>query len=246
MNKRKVVIFVEGQTEQQFLRDVLLQWYGFDADRLGIQCHKLHSTDEFSVPFDYGTMDSESFYRIVDASGEGTVLPAIRKNAERYAKLGYEAVIGLRDMFCDAYHSEAKDRKIHSDINEKMIRLTTEQLPQNFDICHVHFAIMEIETWMLSMPELLMRIDDRLTLEYVLSQLGIDLNADLEKSLYHPAQTMKDVLKLVGREYDKHTADTSSVTSQIQKEDCIALMKPDKCEAFRNFMQLILSADIDK
>lgn len=243
MNKRKVVIFVEGQTEQQFLRDVLLQWYEFDADHLGIQCHKLHSTSEFSVPFDYGTMDSETFYRIVDTSGEGNVLPAIRKNAERYASLGYEAVIGLRDMFCDAYHSAAQNRKIHSDINEKMIRLTSEQLPKGFDICYIRFAIMEIETWMLSMPELLLRIDSRLTAEYILCELGVDLNADLEKTLYHPAQTMKDVLKLVGREYNKHTAETSAVTSLIQKDACISLMQSDKCEAFRNFMQLILSTD---
>ena len=75
----------------------------------------------------------------------------------------------------------------------------------------------------------------------ILLQLGVDFNADLEKTLYHPVQTMREVLNLVGKEYNKHTADTSAITSQIQKEDCRALMNSGKCEAFKSFMQLVFS-----
>lgn len=244
MNKRKIVIFVEGQTEQQFIRDVLYVWYGYDTNRVGIFCHQLRSSNLYSVPFDVGSEESESFYRIVDACGEGTVLSAIRKNANRYANLGYEAVIGLRDMFCDAYHSVAKDRCIHIEINEKMIQLTKAQLPQDSKISHICFAIMEIETWILSMPELLQRIDERFTAENVLQKFNVNISADLEQTLYHPAQTVTDLLRWAGKNYDKHKDEISSITSQIQKTDCISLLNSGRCKAFNSFMTLVLKDDL--
>ena len=36
MNKRRLAVFVEGQTELVFVREFLKQWYGYDASVIGL------------------------------------------------------------------------------------------------------------------------------------------------------------------------------------------------------------------
>jgi hypothetical protein len=39
MNRRKVAVFVEGQTELVFVRELLAKWFGYDADVIGFECY---------------------------------------------------------------------------------------------------------------------------------------------------------------------------------------------------------------
>lgn len=50
MSKRKVAVFVEGQTELVFVRDFLRNWYAYDERVLGFDCVTLFRDDMRSVP----------------------------------------------------------------------------------------------------------------------------------------------------------------------------------------------------
>ena len=246
MNKRKVAVIVEGQTELFFVRDLLYLWYGYDANRVGIACHQLRGEKENIVPFSIGSLDdSEVFYRIIDVGGDGSVVSAIkRKYAQMYANLNYDLLIGLRDMFSAKYHSLAKGRHIDRSVNESMIAMHNAQLPTDIAICSIKFAIMETEAWMLAMPGLLTRIDQRLTYGYIKHSLGCDLSEDIEQTIYHPASLFERILGLVGKKYDKDSEMVSTITAQIDKQECLNLYNSNRCYSFHDFLLTLLGSDI--
>ena len=57
----------------------------------------------------------------------------------------------------------------------------------NGDKVVFHFAIMEVEAWLLGMHDYLLSVDKRLTGDYIKESTGIDLDADPEKTIVHPA-----------------------------------------------------------
>lgn len=246
MSKRKVAVIVEGQTEQFFVRDLLYLWYGYDANKVGIACHQLRGEKENIVPFSIGSLDdSEVFYRIIDVGGDGSVVSAIkRKYAQMYANLNYNLVVGLRDMFSAKYHSLAKGRHIDRLVNEQMIAMHNAQLPTDIAICSIKFAIMETETWMLAMPALLTRIDSRLTYDFIYKSLGYDLSVDIEQSIYHPASLFEQILGLVGKRYDKDSEMVSTITAQLNKQECLNLFNSNRCQSFHDFFLTLLGNDI--
>lgn len=73
MNRRKVAVFVEGMTEQTFVREFLLKWYEYDAARLGIECYALRSDNQNESPFPWGDRSSENFYMILNVGNDKSV-----------------------------------------------------------------------------------------------------------------------------------------------------------------------------
>ena len=74
MNRRKVAVFVEGQSEYIFVRDFLCGWYNYDSSLLGIECFSLRSDRFHSVPYPFGDRESYNYYQIVNVGNDRSVL----------------------------------------------------------------------------------------------------------------------------------------------------------------------------
>ncbi|MFN0203009.1 MAG: hypothetical protein ACKVTZ_15905 [Bacteroidia bacterium] len=157
---KKVIIFVEGKTEQIFVRHYLLTWFGWEVD---LRCQKIQNNNLTAAAFDNPRLDSEIHYRIIDVGGDKKVFTEMKKRAKFYWKEGYSKLIGLRDLYSKQYEyilSKGKKRPaIDKYINERIIQKNEEEV-QRFltqenkltDQMQMCFAVMETEAWLLSIP----------------------------------------------------------------------------------------------
>lgn len=244
MNKRKIALFVEGDTELIFVRSFLNAWYNYDANLLGVECYKLQANQPHPVPYPIGSRNSENFYQIIIV-GNDNIMSKMLERAESLGNAGFSLVVGLRDMFCDAYHKKSvHGRVVSSDLNERFITSAQEiinncSLSNKSDI-QIHYAIMEVESWLLGMDNILDLIDSNLTKEDVRIKLGLDLSKDPEKTIYHPAVELKKIFDLTGGQYDKHMDDTEKIISQLMKENYETLYHSGKCESFHQFVDAVV------
>ena len=232
MNVRKVALFVEGMTEQVFVRDFLLKWYDWDTNRVGIDCYKLYSDSQSTAPYTYGNNESENYFQIFDVGNDAKVLSVILSRADGLQKAGYSMVVGLRDMFSEAYTIKTimrnGSRTIDQDLNDRFIQGVNDVINNNSkDISiHIQFAIMEVEAWLLGMPKFFEQLS------------GIN---DPESDIYHPAAKLEELRQAEGLTYQKHREEIEGIMGSISKEDYLALIDSGRCKSFKNFADVLLS-----
>lgn len=242
----KIAVFVEGDTELIFVRELLCRWYCYDSAELGFRCIRLRASDVddgYPTPYDFGDETAAHFYEIVNVGNDNSVLSKAIKNAQRYINLGYSKIITLRDMYCDSYHSMTR-RTIMSEVNRRFIEgaenTIREKGFENF--IFNNFAVMEVEAWFLGMPVFLEGIDERLTSDYLRETLSVDCDADPETSIYHPAKILGLIFNHVGGSYDKHRTEVNSIMAKLVRDDFELLAISGKCESFARFVCHLTSA----
>lgn len=231
MNVRKVALFVEGLAEQVFVRDFLIKWYDWDGSKVGLTCYKLHAGNEYDAPYPYGTADSENYFQIFNVGNDNSVLSIMLDRADWLHKAGYTLVVGLRDMFSKVYHQKTfqknNERVIDPEINERFIQSAKEEMEASSKPLELqmHYAIMEVEAWLLGMSKFM---------EYLQ-----DIN-DPETDIYHPAEKLKELMEDMGSGYDKHSKDIESIIGNLEKEDYLALYESGRCVSFRKFVEVLI------
>jgi hypothetical protein len=234
MNERKVALFVEGLTEQVFVRDFLIKWYDWDTIEVGLDCFTLNAGNEHSAPYPYGTVDSKNYYQIFNIGNDNSVLSVMIDRADRLQNAGYTLVVGLRDMFNKVYHQKTfeknNQRVIDQELNQKFIQSARESIEasaKQVDLCLL-YAIMEVESWLLGMPKYMGQLQNI---------------TDPETEIYHPAAKLAELRTAEGLTYDKHRDEIESIVGDLTKDDYLALLQSGKCQSFRTFVTTILGID---
>ena len=229
---KKVALFVEGMTEQVFVREFLLCWYGWDANSVGVDCYKLYTDSQSAVPYKYGSNKSENYFQIFDVGNDARVLSEILHRANTLQNAGYSMIVGLRDMFSETYNRKTiernGDRIIDPELNDRFIQGTKDIIAdkaENINI-HIQFAIMEVEAWLLGMPK------------FFESLSGVN---DPEKDVYHPAIILEELRKAEGLTYQKHRDEIEAIMGSVTKDDYIELIGSGRCQSFRKFVEVLLS-----
>ena len=231
MNVRKVALFVEGLAEQVFVRDFLIKWYDWDSTKVGLTCYKLHAGNEHDAPYPYGTVDSENYFQIFNVGNDNSVLSVMLDRADRLHHAGYSLVVGLRDMFSKIYHQKTfqknNERVIDPEINKRFIQSVKDEIEASSKPLELqmHFAIMEVEAWLLGMSGFI--------------ELLSDVN-DPETEIYHPAEKLDELMESMGLSYDKHSKDIESIIGNLNKEDYLALYESGRCQSFRKFVDALV------
>lgn len=90
---RKTAVFVEGQTEKIFVREILVRYYEWNPLKVQIICQKLVDTfkaesvrQDFPDEPDFRT---ENFYLILDVGGDKVLASRIISREENLIKQGY-------------------------------------------------------------------------------------------------------------------------------------------------------------
>jgi hypothetical protein len=236
---KKTVIFVEGQTELIFVREYLLTWFEWQVD---LECTKLtrgggYEYVDFNAPFP----SAEQHFQIIDVGNDVSVSLKVLKYEKRMRELGYEKLIGLRDMYSELYKSKSKsyDKNLIDEFiteSDAEIRYRAMQ-PDSIHIC---FAIMETEAWFLGHYELFERMDSRLTATFIHQNLKIDLTVvDPETHIFHPSPIVGKILDLVNLSYKKRKDEVNKIVGKFKQEDYMMLLESDKCQSFNQFHEAI-------
>ena len=196
---RKVAIFVEGQTEQIFVREFIIRT--FNPAEISYTCLKLYQEKFQSVPYTYKSPSSKLHFMIVDAGNDVKVLSAIRDREINLFQKGFERVFGLRDVYSEEYIKRANE-KIDFDVIRQIVEgsIKTVNTMTNGANIELFFAIMEIEAWFLSLYRLFEKIDNELTYQYIEEALGFNLEkVDPQIEFVKPSEVLGDIMKLIGK-----------------------------------------------
>ncbi len=247
----KIAVYVEGQAELIFVRELLCKWFQYDPAKFALRCYNLFGEEPPGNETDYrfeGASEATYTYYIFNVGNDSSVLSKAIKNANRHINLGFSRIVALRDMFCDNYHEMAyrshKTRTITSELNARFIEGAQTKIKQKnlADFVFINFAIMEVEAWFLGMGWFLEKVNPKLTQDYLRDAFGFDLDADVETNEYHPVNLLDRIYKSIGRGYDKHLSEVNSIMGRLDKTDFEMLLSLPKCNSFNHFMSNLIPA----
>ncbi len=204
---KKIAIFVEGETEYDFIKRLLEQIIG--TRKINIIVNKMLGGNKNSgIPRSISTVEQHynedaDFQASIFISGNHeNVLSDIRDQKDRLNNQGFMQIIGLRDIRGDQNGQKLTHKNL-PDI-ERVHRLIER-------ICHpiptkIITAVMEIEAWFLAETNHYVCIDDRLSKEFVISKasdLGFNPFVDDLTLRLEPTEDLKSIYALVKKMYSK-------------------------------------------
>jgi Domain of unknown function (DUF4276) len=194
----KLAVFVEGQTEQIFVKKLLEEIAGEKNVRIRLEKStggRNASKRIEVIEAERAEPEARYYIQIVDCSGESRVASEIRDTYAILERRGFSAIVGLRDVF-------PLDRARIPDIRKAMTyRLRTQPIAVTQIL-----AIMEVEAWFLAEHHHFAKIDPALTLAAIQGALRFDPNADDVEARDHPAEDLDRIYRLAGRSYRKNKA----------------------------------------
>ncbi|MFA6466563.1 MAG: hypothetical protein WCV71_01760 [Patescibacteria group bacterium] len=240
---KKIAIFVEGQTELIFVRDLLLKV--MPNDKIGIRCIELLSSGvSKSVPWSHNDNDRvDILFQIMDVGGDKKVFAAIKNRGENLINNGFNNILGLRDMYSEEYNILTSRMDKKSAIEEMLLtnknNIATLKYKKKVKI---FFAVMEIESWFLGLYNFFEKINKKLTVDHIKTKFGLDLeNIDAEKQCNKPANEVKRILASVGVNYNKDRDICNKIVGNITKEDYIDLAGRGKVDSYGYFYKEIIN-----
>jgi hypothetical protein len=232
---RKIAIFTEGQSEQLFVRSLLTQIVEYSE--LSFECLSLYADQLQKVPFSYKGGNAKLHFMIVDVRGDTKVLSAIKEREKNLIGEGYEKIIGLRDLYSQTYQDLSPD-VIDEETSRKIIDGSKSTIVQmtNPDKIELHFCIMELEAWFLSMYNLFKKMDDQLSADYIDANLGFNLkNLDPQREFYKPSTQLDMVFRLFRGRYTKSYNNLESICSKMESSDLVEANENGRCQALKAF-----------
>lgn len=237
----KVAIFVEGQSEQIFIRHLLLRT--MDCSKVSFICLRLYAGKTIPARFDYPNPHAEMSFLIVNVGQDEKVLSEIKEREEDLIKQGFDRIIGLRDMYSEKYLKRSPSG-IDNSVTRAFIdgwNSTIQSMSEPSKI-KMHIAIMELEAWFLAMYDIFSRINSILSVDYIEKELGFNLaDIDPQNEFFKPAEEVYRIFQLVGARYQKSKHDVESICSQINTNDLCNAFKNGRCNRFKDFYEELLN-----
>ncbi|BBD54853.1 DUF4276 family protein [Planktothrix agardhii 1806] len=227
---RKLAIFVEGQTEQIFVREFLKSFASQhsisieEADMRGKKKIRTVTLIKHEPP-----NPETEFYILVYNSGSDEIVNSdMRELRSKLTNNGYEKIIGLRDLYPKNISEKATlERSFQSSLrNQPGIPI------------HLIFAVMEFEAWFLAEWTHFQKIDPRLTTDFIQQEFGFNPEIDNMENRPHPAEDLDLIYQRVGRCYDKTKAQVEEIVSNLDF-DFICLDVVNRVDQLKLFVKQI-------
>jgi hypothetical protein len=232
---KKIAVFLEGQSEQIFVRELLRRTC--DPNRISFECRQLRSDSMKKARFDYPNPIAEVHFLLVDVGSDEKVLSAVKEREAHLFRMGFERIIALRDMYSAEYHKRSPnviDEAVIQDfVSGALTTISSMSAPQAI---RVHFSVMELEAWLLAMYRLFERIDPKLTVDFIETELGFRLpDVDPQKLFYRPADVLDRIMQLAERSYRKSRGDVESICRRIDLDDISCATANSRCSLLKDF-----------
>lgn len=200
MSQRKLAVFVEGQTEQIFIERLITEI----ASAREVTFVRLQATGgrpptprQFIALSGHNQQHPATRYyvQIVDSHTDNRVVSDIRDTQASLARAGFDAVLGIRDVYPVPRASIPTMRAATA------AALSGAALPVDLVL-----AVMEVEAWFLGEHNHFARIGAGIPIADIMSYLGFDPSTQNMEGRAHPAEDLHEAYKLVGCAYHKTAA----------------------------------------
>ncbi len=233
MSMKKMCIYVEGQTEQLFVEKLITEIA--NKNNIAITVKSLKGGGKNSTtakqlivlkdkPIDENT---KYYILIVNCNADNRVQSEINENCLNMQNSGYEKVFGVRDLFPKDLKDLPKILK-YAVVKNPDLKITAKSI----------IAVFEIETWFLAEYRFLEKIDSRLTLPYIIENLGFDLENDCldqDMKYHHSAGILNKIYQSVDRSYNKTYAKSEKIIKNLDYE-ILYLITKNKLKSLQEFI----------
>ena len=204
---KKIAIFVEGETELEFVSEFLKEVAG--QKHISIEVYKFFGGGKSGTRRQQKLLINPSttgkkYYALIYVSGtDNQVNSDILRKISTLKIQGFSRVLGLKDLRGEQHGKTMGLADLpRMELASKVVERQCLPLP-----VHIVIAVMEIETWFLAETHHYTCIDERLTENMVRSSFNIlDFNPyeeDLPSTRPEPAEDLKKLYQLVGKSYSK-------------------------------------------
>lgn len=232
---RKVAVYVEGMTELVFVYHTILTHYSSDWTAFYLDFVSASPSERIHLQHPYGDENANNQFLIYNCGSDEGVIPTMIERFPSHIAQGFDCVIGLRDVHGTRYFDiyKAGHEKIEwPKVNALMQDLeTTVASADSSGKMSIRFSIMEIEAWLLAMPELLMDAFTSFPYDKIAS-------IDPEIAFVHPFKELKDLVP-----YDKHFGIVEHIFSHLTPNYLDALLKSGKCASFTRFYDCLFNVN---
>lgn len=185
----KAAIFVEGQTEAIFVRELILELAG--RETVAITEEKYHG-GSFYITVTSNTTLAHSEVLIANCASDSRVATAIRERYNGLVSAGYKSIIGLRDLFPEPQANLALVQQAVASV------IPTAPVPAN-----VFIAVMEVEAWFIEEETHFSRISPTLTQQKIALAVNYDIFSGQSELIQHPASLLHEIYKIANLAYKK-------------------------------------------
>jgi hypothetical protein len=196
---KKIAFYVEGQTEQFFINELLKEVAGqrnIEIELLQFQGNGRPKRQVFPENHNQSPIMPKYHALILDCMGDGGVKPRILEDYERLFAQGYTEIVGLLDLYPRLDLVRFENELTNG--NPRLCQLMA--LPLNASIL---VAVNEVETWFLAECTHFTCIDSRLTKALISTNFGFDVCTDDMTLIAHPAATLHQIYQIAGKAYTK-------------------------------------------
>jgi hypothetical protein len=203
---KKLAIFVEGETEQIFVKKLISE-----LANKGSVCYEIQRQHEGVLSLvkmiDESCGNPEIHVLIANCRHDGQVKTQIIDRYKYLVKAGYSLVIGLRDVY-PMSHSEIPKLQQYL-----YTRVSQSPVPVEFIL-----AIMEIEAWFLEETTHFARVHPALTKE-VIVESGFNPDHERAESFPNPAEILNQIYGSVGLAYKKRENQVNRTVDALSFEN---------------------------
>lgn len=238
----KIAIFVEGFTELNFVRELILR--NFDYSDIQVKCSLLNSGQFQKINYDFPAgcdLSGNINYHIICCQGDA-LISKIRRRKKYLIQNGYTKIVGLRDVYSQEY-SEYSNEVIDLKLIEEMAKKHDKALLQILgdEIAgSISFAQMETECWYLSIPGFFEAKNEYLTIDIVRKIISSYGNPeDVESTVYQPAKCLEKIYEEVGDIYSKKQHQAEALANYVTLDQVAALYKAKHTIWFNKLCDLL-------
>lgn len=204
MKLKKLAIFVEGQTEQIFLKEFIEQIAGkgnisFECKAVGAILN-LKQKDQ-----SYGELHK---VLIFDCQGDGALKSTILDRRDGLISAGYTLILGLRDLY-----------PISLEKLEAVKLSLTYGIPTAGVPTKILLAVFEIEAWFLQENLHYSKIDQNLDVSTFKSSFDFDPTIDSAEKIKAPAALLQKIYRSVRKGYNKNRTHVDRTVKAIDYEN---------------------------
>lgn len=196
MSIRKIAFFVEGYTEQGFLKRLLTEI--FNQKDIGIEIKEAKGGKRIKISYttiESPTLTEETKYYVLiyNCGGDSAIKSYIMDRRSTLIKSGFEKIIGFRDVYPDV-----KREEIH-----RLLYGLNYKTPQKDITIKFILSVMEVEGWFIADENHYSNIDNNLLTKDILANFGFDPAEYNTELIDEPADTLKAIYQTVGKTYKK-------------------------------------------
>lgn len=196
MEYKKIAFFVEGYTEQEFVKKLLVAIFG--VKKIAIEVGKIKGGKKIPIchtVLESATTTNDTIYYVLiyDCGGDANVKSYIIDHRENLLAAGYLKVVGLRDVYPQFNRGDIFKLKQNANYG-----VPQKDLPIKFVL-----TVMEIESWFLADENHFSEINSILDKPYLKTNFSLEPSIDNTELIDEPANLLNSIYESVGTSYEK-------------------------------------------